>query len=259
MSNLNIIQNYVTDVIVILDHSVSMVSMGKEPIQSVNVFLKEQKINCIEDEATFTLVTFDSKSRVITDHIPIKDIDDIMESIYNPSGGTALNDALCFTIEKELKLSNPDNKIVLIITDGEENSSKYFSTDNTRDMVSNCQENHNWEFIFIGANIDVFSCGNNINIKRSQCSEFSQKVYGDLFELCRQTSFNVASLRRERTYGSNIHKLVAPRSIDINTSAPIDIPQPKGYSLLPIMRSSAVPIEYMYQFFGGNYTPSPVD
>jgi uncharacterized protein YegL len=257
MSDPNFKEKYTSDIIIILDHSGSMKSMGNEPIQSINAFLKEQKNNCIEDGSTFTLVIFDNKYRVITDHIPIKDVDDILESTYNPTGGTALNDAICFTITKELELHNTDNKIVLIITDGEENSSQTFSSVDTRNMVSDCREKHNWEFIFIGANIDAFSSGNNINIKKTQCAQFSQQVPGDLLQMCRQVSYEIGSIRRVRTEGSS----TAPQSINI--SAPINIPKPnniKGYGIIPIMRSKAVPIEIlMYPFFGGNCVPSPVD
>jgi uncharacterized protein YegL len=212
----------VTDVIVVLDMSGSMSSMGKEPVQSVNAFIAEQKLDADDDGSTFTLITFSSNSKIVVDHVPIMDAKAIDEDSYNPAGGTALNDAVCFTIKSALNGERPKNKIMVIITDGDENSSQDYTTDDTRTMVSDCQDNHDWQFIFIGANIDAFASGHNISIERSQCGQFTQDLPGDLLQMCRQTSSNIKEFKRARSEGLEIPELIAAPSLVHGVSCPVD-------------------------------------
>jgi hypothetical protein len=215
-------KSIVTDVIVIVDESGSMKTMGNEPVQSVNAFLEEQKINSIDDGATFTLITFSAGPKVLVDHVPIVFAKEIEYDSYNPSGSTSLNDVICWTIGNELDCNNPNNKIVLIITDGEENSSRNYSTSDTRLAIADCQDNHDWKFIFIGANIDAFATGENISVNRSQCSQFVQDIPGDLLQMCRQTSCNISAFRRARTEGFDVPDLIAVPSLATVMSCPVD-------------------------------------
>lgn len=213
----------VVDVIVVLDSSGSMGDMGNEPVQAVNAFIEEQKNNSVDDGSTFTLVTFNTDSRVIIDHVPIVDIEPLDEGSYKAYGCTALNDSVCSTIVSELKRMRPKNKIVMIITDGVENSSRTYTTVDTRKMVADCKNNYGWKFIFIGANIDAFVAGKNINVDREQCSQFAQNVPGDLLQMCRQTSCNITDFRRARTEGSyDVPELVAAHSMFKSISYPVD-------------------------------------
>ena len=247
------IESVTTDVIIILDKSGSMQNMGNEPVQSVNAFLEEQKKDSVDDGAVFTFTTFNTKSEVIVDHIPIVSAKAITEDSYKPGGGTALNDAVCFTIEAELKSDKPTNKVVLIITDGQENASQHYTTEDTRKMIADCQENHDWKFIFIGANIDAFATGHNISVDRAQCSQFAQNMSGDLLQMCRQTSCNVNDFRRARTDGFEPPELVAAPSMVYAVSCPVDekdkvnaVAQMIGP--IPLQRANAAACVY--------YTPS---
>ena len=247
------IESVTTDVIVILDESGSMQNMGNEPVQSVNAFLEEQKKDSVDDGAVFTFTTFNTKSKVIVDHVPIVSAEAIAEDSYKPGGGTALNDAVCFTIEAELKSDKPTNKVVLIITDGQENASQYYTTEDTRKMIADCQENHDWKFIFIGANIDAFATGHNISVDRAQCSQFAQNIPGDLLQMCRQTSCNVNDFRRARTDGFEPPELVAAPSMVYTVSCPVDEKDKVNagaqmFGPIPLQRTSAADCVY--------YTPS---
>jgi Mg-chelatase subunit ChlD len=246
-------ESVTTDVIVILDKSGSMQIMGNEPVQSVNAFLEEQKKDSVDDGAVFTFTTFNSKSEVIVDHIPIVSAEAIAEDSYKPDGGTALNDAVCFTIEAELKSDKPTNKVVLIITDGQENASQHYTTEDTRKMIADCQENHDWKFIFIGANIDAFATGHNISVDRAQCSQFAQNMPGDLLQMCRQTSCNVNDFRRARTDGFEQPELVAAPSMVYAVSCPVDEKDKVNavaqmFAPTPLQRATAADCVY--------YTPS---
>lgn len=206
--------NIVTDVIAILDESASMAKMDKEPIDSINFFFKEQKKQ--NDNANATLVTFNTHTKILFENKNLSDLNEINYSDYHPQGGTALNDAICSTINKKLNSSNPDNVVLLIITDGEENSSQNYSNEDTRNMISLVEDKHSWKVIFMGANIDAFSEGNKMNINTDRCAQYDQMVAGDLLSLCRTVSQQVSDYRRSRSEGDTDPELKIPGNIKMN-------------------------------------------
>lgn len=217
----------VTDVIVIMDESGSMSSMGKEPVQSANAFIQEQKKSSIDDGSRVTLVTFNVKSKRVIDNMLIADVNELKDESYSPSGGTALNDAVCTTIDHKLESGKPDNVVLLIITDGDENSSSKFSTTDTRKRIELVQKKHDWKVLFIGANIDAFADGCNISVNRNSCAQFDQDHRGDLLFLMRTTSEQVNDYRQARTEGDVDAELKAPVS-SMNTHKSEPTPQLVG-------------------------------
>ena len=209
----------VTDVIIILDKSSSMLTMGNKPIESVNAFIEAQLAGDLNDGATFSFITFNNERYIIIDNVPIIDVKPIDKKMFLPTGTTALNDTVCNTIKETLASNKPNNKIVVIITDGEENSSYHYKTSDVKRMIKDCQDNHSWEFIFLGANIDAFSEGHNINIPTSKCAQFNQECPEDLLQMVRQTSINISNYRRSRSNGyDNVNLVAAPSIIPIRRS-----------------------------------------
>lgn len=208
----------VTDIIIILDESGSMASMGKEPVRSVDAFIQEQKKNA-DDDATLTLMTFNTKSTRVIDNQHISEVKNLQDELYAPCGSTALNDAVCQMIDHKLNSDKPDNVVLLIITDGEENSSNTFSTANTRERIEKVQKDHDWKVMFIGANIDAFAEGRNLSVNSSMCAQYDQNLPDNLLFLMRTTSEQVSDYRRDRTNGDNEAELKAPR-MNIYTSEP---------------------------------------
>jgi hypothetical protein len=50
-----------------------------------------------------------------------------------------------------------DKVLFVITTDGMENASREFTTDQIKKMVQHQKEKYDWEFLFLGANIDAIS------------------------------------------------------------------------------------------------------
>jgi hypothetical protein len=201
----------VTDIIVILDESGSMLVMGSEPVHSVNsIFVEQKNKQKFDDGATATLVTFNDKSVRVIDSEKFSELKELTMKDYNPEGKTMLNDTICNTIKTKLDSSKPHNVILMIITDGEENASITYSRDDVKRMIKLAEDNYDWKVIFIGANIDVFSSGNKMNIGSNRCAEFNQMVSGSLLTLCRSTSICVENYRRCRSEGSCDSDLTIP-------------------------------------------------
>jgi hypothetical protein len=118
-----------------------------------------------------TTVLFDIDYFVLHDRVNLKEVNPITRKEYFTMGSTALLDAVGKTINSiGAKLSamreedRPSKVIVLIITDGEENSSVEFSKEQIKQMVETQQNVYNWKFLFFGANIDSFAAASSIGI-----------------------------------------------------------------------------------------------
>lgn len=76
---------------------------------------------------------------------------------YRPGGMTALHDCLGMVIDNKLKSERSENVTMVIITDGQENASKEYTHQQIKDLITEAEENHNWNVSYIGANVCVES------------------------------------------------------------------------------------------------------
>lgn len=172
-----------TEIICILDKSGSMQTLQSETIVGLNQFIMEQKKE--EGKCNFTLVQFNQDVVLEIKRQPIREVALLNTSSYQPSGYTALLDAVGHTLKEAMETvfllhgnGNPDNVLVFIITDGMENASKHYSKEQINKMVVNLTINKGWEFQFFGANIDVFGEAQNIGITRDKADTWDYNQEG---------------------------------------------------------------------------------
>lgn len=150
----------------ITDRSGSMGAVAEETEQGIAVFLADQA--ALPGRATVSLTQFD------THHDQVWTFKDIREAGgYHlvPRGGTALLDAIgyAFTRAGERlaaipEVERPGEVVVMIATDGEENSSVEYTLSQVREMIIRQQEAYGWKVIYIGANQDAFKVGQAMGI-----------------------------------------------------------------------------------------------
>jgi hypothetical protein len=179
-----------THIAIILDESRSMSTCKNDTIGGFNEFLNTQKK--IKGEANVTLVKFSDYYKVINDGVEINSVAILNESNYTPSNNTALLDAVGKTINHigdrlaSMKEKNkPEKVIMVIITDGEENSSREFSKTKVAEMIKHQREKYSWEFLFIGADIDAW--GSEIGIT-SNVSISKQNLYTGFSQMSHYTA-----------------------------------------------------------------------
>ena len=189
-----------TEIVAILDRSGSMEHLTNDTIGGFNSFLKEQKE--IPGEAILSTVLFNDSYVLLHDRVNIKNVKSITKSDYIAQGNTALLDAMGKTInDLGLKLYNtienerPSKVIFFIITDGEENSSVEFTNDKIKEMVELQKNTYNWEFIFLGANIDSFSAAASIGISADRAFDIAEDAEGIMFAQAAM-SMAVSNLRQ---------------------------------------------------------------
>ncbi|GHU48149.1 hypothetical protein FACS1894200_04660 [Spirochaetia bacterium] len=172
-----------TEIVVLLDKSGSMEAVTDDTIGGYNAFIDEQKR--VPGEAVLTTVLFSTDYTVLHERADIQKVNKITPSEYKAGGNTALLDALGKTINDiGAKLSNtreeerPSKVIFFIITDGKENSSREFTQECVKAMVELQKNTYNWEFIFMGANIDSFSEAASIGIGHDRAFNYEASRLG---------------------------------------------------------------------------------
>lgn len=158
-------------IICILDRSGSMKPLQDEVINSFNNFVEKQKET---GKAFLTLVLFDDEYSLVFDKVKLETMKPIDESIYFARGMTSLYDAIGKTLNK---YSAEDKALVLIQTDGAENSSKEFKKADIKKLIEE-KEKNNWEFVFLGANIDASSEGLSIGLSSEKTVQFAASANG---------------------------------------------------------------------------------
>ena len=164
-------------VIIILDETGSMQPNKKSTISSYNKFLKsQQKLRKEEiNYPKFTLVKF-AINATFVESKSIKKVRPLKSKKYNPSGKTALYDAIGDTLDKYW---NEHFNTCVIMTDGQENSSKIFNRTDIFKMVQKYTKEKYWEFTYLGANQDSPKVGRSIGItNENKCMNFSADTKG---------------------------------------------------------------------------------
>lgn len=181
----------ISDIIFILDESGSMSLMGNEPVQAVNSFIKAQK-SLGDDGSTFSLWKFSNKVTQLIDDEDLQSIKEFKD--FKPDGLTCLYDAIGHAITTKKEKEKYDNVICVILTDGFENCSTDFKATTIRDLIKEMEINHNWKFVYLGANQDAFFVGDSIGFDKSRCATFDCTP-GCLTQLTYNTSAAIADYR----------------------------------------------------------------
>ncbi len=159
------------DLIFLIDRSGSMYGSEEDTIGGFNSFIEKEKAK--KENTTVTTILFDHEYELLYKRKPIDDVVNLTRETYFVRGSTALLDAIgktITTLDREIN----NKTLFVIMTDGMENSSVEFSKLQIKNMI----ENHNWEFIFIGADIDSYSEASRIGIKRSHVANYKKSRRG---------------------------------------------------------------------------------
>jgi hypothetical protein len=180
---INNMTNKTTHYQFILDRSGSMVTCIDSTIEGFNHqlnTLKELKAEFPDQEFSFSLTTFNSSIHLDFRDSSVGEAPCLTKSNYVPSGGTALLDAIGTSIGRLEEMYGADieadkaSVVCVILTDGEENSSKNYSTDQIRMMISRLQETEKWSFNFLGAGIDAWRSSDLLGISRVNSVSFEK-------------------------------------------------------------------------------------
>lgn len=154
-----------------------MSGLEEDTIGGYNPMLTKQQKE--EGGAIVTTVLFDHGYELIHNRIDIQEIKLLTDKEYFVRGTTALLDAVVMTINEIIRATKNSKKeyqasrvVFVIITDGLENSSTEYSYQNVKNMIDKQKERYNWEFIFLGANIDAVETASKFGIKKDRAVNY---------------------------------------------------------------------------------------
>lgn len=187
---------------VILDRSGSMGGRENDVVNGVNAFIEEQKK--LPDPASIAFVRFDTEgTERFRPMNPLAECQPITRADYQPRGGTPLLDAVGTTITKldeDWKAETPERAIVVIVTDGEENSSHEYTKAKIQEMVKARQDSGKWAFIYLGANVDAFEEAGSMGILAANSAGYTSSARGTKAMFATAS----ASLSQMRATGSTV-------------------------------------------------------
>ncbi len=166
-----------TEIVFILDRSGSMSGLEADTIGGFNSMLKKQQKE--EGEAYISTVLFDDKTEVLYDRVPINKVEPMNDNQYYVRGCTALLDAIggaihhIGNVHKYARPEDvPEKTLFIITTDGMENASRRYDYNKVKKMVEHQKKRYNWEFIFLGANIDAVSVAGRFGVAANRAVRY---------------------------------------------------------------------------------------
>ncbi len=172
-----------TEIVFILDRSGSMRGLENDTIGGFNSLIEKQKK--LPGEANVTTILFDHAYMLLHDRVRLTELNPMTNEEYFVRGSTALLDAIGRTISRMIHVAKTTNEhekaknvIFVITTDGMENASVEYSHSKIRSMIEYQQEQYNWEFIFLGANMDAIATAEQFGIRKDKAASYRADHHG---------------------------------------------------------------------------------
>ena len=192
-----------TDITLVVDRSGSMSSIRDDAQGGVNSFVQKQAQE--PDEALLTLVQFDTEYEFVHRGVPVKRVPQYK---LEPRGSTALLDAVGRAIhETGARLAampepeRPGLVIFIIVTDGQENSSREFTKAKVKKMIEHQQSVYDWHFTFLAANQDAFAEAGGLGIAQAGAANYAP---ANVAHAHMGTGEKVARMRKQRSSGEKV-------------------------------------------------------
>lgn len=210
--------------ILLLDKSGSMMQNKKDLIEGVNELVNEQKKEGSDN--LFTVFTFNNEVELFKED-KFENFEKIDNTDIIIKGTTALYDAIGNAYDMILENKMYRNITLTVITDGQENSSKFYTIDTLNDKKKQIDENFTIKMVFIGADISCIT-GENITLHASQNID----CRGDIYRALRIASRTMSSQRNGDEYipeesisqrVNPVTPLVMKRSRSCNFGAPLKV------------------------------------
>jgi hypothetical protein len=175
----------------IVDQSGSMKGMEQQAIAGFNTQLEKiQNLEKTMPDQKFlcALTFFNSEVQDILKNEPVKQIELLSNNNYRPEGMTALLDAVGGSIDRIEKqfgkeLENDEISVVMIIiTDGYENASKYFTYHMVAQKIARLDETGKWTFSYLGADFDAIHTSKMMNIRKENVMNFRKESYASMMD-----------------------------------------------------------------------------
>ena len=187
---------------IVLDASGSMSPMERETRQILKDFIYKEKQQ--PGKTVLDVYQFNNYVYHLLKSIDLSNVDNRFVDHYSCNGCTAMNDAICVAIDELGKKfsqmpedERPADILVAILTDGEENASRRFTTADVKQRITHQRDVYSWQFMFLAANQDAILSGGDIGIQADDCVNFDASAQGMRFCMDNINMRN-ANIRKQR-------------------------------------------------------------
>lgn len=153
----------------IIDSSGSMHGSEADVIGGFKRVVEEQK-NVENGQCAISMIDFNNDAEVVYLGKDVSEIDNDLD--YHVGGGTALLDAIMLGIDKihqwNMSLTSterPEKTMMVIMTDGGENCSRYTTTAAVRDKIKEMETEFGWTFVYLGADLSNVNDAESLGIR----------------------------------------------------------------------------------------------
>lgn len=152
-----------THVLLAVDRSGSMARLADDVRGGFNDFLDDLAGQDNAADYRLTVVMFNHGYDLLCPAAsPLADVPRLDGGNYQPRGNTALLDAvgnLITTFEGDTQLGDDDRVMLVVQTDGRENSSNEFTAETVRAMIAEREGGGKWMSAYLGAGPDAWNGG----------------------------------------------------------------------------------------------------
>lgn len=150
----------ITHVLLVIDMSGSMEDLAAEVRNGFNRYIEDLRAD--DNRYRVTVTVFDTRFISLCVAAKLKDVPPLTSSNYDPEGMTALYDAVGKTItefEERTELAEGERVLFVVSTDGRNNASQLFRSDDIAKMLRHRKETGRWTFVYLGAGPDAWGVG----------------------------------------------------------------------------------------------------
>ncbi|MBL1077375.1 VWA domain-containing protein [Nocardia sp. 2] len=169
-----------TLIAVLVDRSGSMQHIKSDTEGGFAAYMDQQRQ--VPKRIEVTLAQFDTEYDLRYANRPL---DQVPPLELLPRGMTALYDAvgrLVTDVGAELAArpddARPGTVVVVVLTDGHENSSREWSHAAVKSLITQQQDVYNWNFLFLGANMDAVAIGTGMGVAPGSSITYSAGAKG---------------------------------------------------------------------------------
>jgi uncharacterized protein YegL len=160
-----------------------MQSLHADVVGGFNTFLASQQ--SAQGTAELTLVQFDTQIETVMDGVDIQEVKPFRNGDFVPRGSTALYDAMGSSMDKlgfrlaaRQEKFRPENVVVAVMTDGEENASRRFTFGQIQERIEHQRSFYNWEFVFLASELRTLDISRQLGVAEDKSMRWDKSSHG---------------------------------------------------------------------------------
>jgi len=201
-------------VLFVIDSSGSMEPKATDVRGGFNSYVSNLREDT-RSEYRLTAVTFDTQVTTLFTDVPLTQVPLLNESNYRAGGNTALYDALGVSlaeltsaIRREDKPYGTDRALVIVMTDGEENSSRRFTKEQVTTEMKLREAAGNWTFVYLGADQDAWAASQGLGFAAGNVAAYAGHATSGVFRALAHSTirYSASSVRQSSSFGKTLNQ-----------------------------------------------------